>query len=270
MSNPSPDPFVTPFFLGHTERSTVTIDDHRGHPRAYTFPTFFTHTPSVTMLFTADLAAARALLPAGPLSPVKLNRTRCLVALAAYRYGQISDGMVGYSELALGIAVSRSRVPIAPALLRQAWSSFGVFVVDLPVDSAENCRRGQAIWGLPKTMKQFRYADSEGTRTVEVYDGEEMCMGFTWARGGKRALIAERHRAYSMRDGKLLVSRAFLDGACWQYNRLSSLSAKARVTFGTGEPYARFAALKLGARPLLVRDFECLSTALYAPEPAAL
>ncbi len=75
---------------------------------------------------------------------------------------------------------------------------------------------------------------------------------------------------YSMRDGKLLVSRAFLDGACWQYNRLSSLSAKARVTFGTGEPYARFAALKLGARPLLVRDFECLSTALYAPEPAAL
>ena len=46
---PSPNPFTTPFFLGHPERSTIDTLDHRGAPRTYTFPTFFAHSPATSL-----------------------------------------------------------------------------------------------------------------------------------------------------------------------------------------------------------------------------
>ena len=270
---PAPDPFDTPFFNAHTERKVIEIADHRGRRRAYTFPTFFAHTPAVMMLFTADARRARDLLGGVALEPVRVGRTRCLFAVAAYRYGQISDGMTGYNELALGLPVSTSRVPIAPALLRKRWPAFGVHVLDLPVDSEENCRRGVTIWGLPKTMKRFHYQDApaSGTahrRTIEVRDGDTLCLRLAWTRGGRRGVVSELNRAYSVKDGKLQRSRAFIDGACWQFTRLSPLAREVTLELGSGRPYADVAALDLDPKPLLVRDFDSLSTVLYGPEPA--
>jgi hypothetical protein len=265
---PAPDPFANPFFAAHAARETTTIRDQEGNARTYTFPTFFTQTPASMLLFTADERAARALVGDERLLPVRVAPGRCLFAVAAYRYGVISDGMTGYNELALGVPVSTSRLPLAPAFLRKGWSSFGVFVLDLPVDSPENCHRGVTIWGLPKTMKTFRYEDDAGARRIEVSSGGSRCFALSFARGGRRGVVAEMNRVYSRKAGVLHRCRAFLDGASWQYTRLSPLSKRTRIEFGDGEPYRRFASLDLDPRPLLVRDFECLNTALYLPEPA--
>ena len=59
----------------------------------------------------------------------------------------------------------------------------------------------------------------------------------------------------------MLVSRAFIDGAAWEYTRVSK-QAK-RVSVELGAPYAAYAPFDLSDQPLLVREFESLSTALF-------
>jgi hypothetical protein len=263
---PSPDVFATPFFRAHPPRTTVEITDHRGAPRSYAFPTLFTQTPATMLMFTADLAATRALLGPAPVSPVRVSPTRCLFAVACYRYGQISDGMVGYNELVLAVPVSASRVPIVPALLRRRWPSFGVYVVDMPVDSEENRNRGVAIWGLPKTMKRFRYHDDLDRRTVEVLDGDARCVRLSVPRGGRRRVVSEMTRVYSRRSGEWVRCQTFMEGACWQYTQLSPLAAGVELELGDGPLYRAIAGLGLSSRPVMVRDFEAMSTALYSPE----
>jgi hypothetical protein len=273
---PSPDVFATPFFRAHRDRRVVEIPDHRGQPRAYNFPTFFTQTPAMMLMFTADFDAVAALLAARldgstfsrALRPVRVSHRRCLFAVACYRYGQISDGMVGYNEFALGVPVSNSRLPLVPALARRAWPSFGVHLIDMPVDSDENKNRGVRIWGLPKSIKTFRYEDSPDRRTVEVFDADERCLRLTVPRGGRRHLVSELARVYSIRDGQALRCNTYMEGACWQYTQLSPLAKQVELELGPRPAYAALSELQLSARPVLVRDFECLSTALYAPDPA--
>ena len=124
------------------------------------------------------------------------------------------------------------------------------------------------IWGLPKTMKTFHYSDSPDERTIEVRDDDELSMRVTAARGGRRRLVEESNRVYSVNNGTLVVTKSFLSGGCWQYTGLSPLAKRTRVEFGASSPYSDFALMQLGPHPLLVRDFECLSTVLYAPDPA--
>jgi len=263
-----PDVFSTPFFRQHPPGRKHEITDHTGAPRVYTFPTLFTHSPTAMLLFTADLARVRAHVAPSGLEPVRVAPDRCLVAIASYSYGAISDGMKPYNELALGIPVSTSRVPLVPALLRSAWRSFGVFVLDLPVDSAENCRRGVEIWGLPKTMKTFNYEDVGDQRMIELRDGNALCMRVTFARGGRPRTVAETNQIYSMKNGRLLSTRVFIHGAAWEYTPLSPLAARCSVEFGTHGLYSAFAGFDLSSRPVLVREFAAASTALYLPEDA--
>lgn len=267
---PTPDPFSSPFFAAHPTRQTIAIRDHRNQPRVYTFPTFFTQTPATMALFTGDEKRARLLVNSQGdhgLHPVRVSRGRCLVAIAAYRYGLISDGMEGYNELAVGFPVSRSKVPLAPALLRRVWSSFGIFVAALPVDSEENCHRGVSIWGLPKTMKHFGYEERGGKRTITVRGSDEaLCVRLSYPRGGKRTIISETNQVYSVRDGKLVSARAALDGAAWQFTRVSPLAKQVELEIGRAiTPYSDIATLDIDPRPVLLREFDSLSTALYPP-----
>ena len=135
----------------------------------------------------------------------------------------------------------------------------------MPVDSEENCNRGVLIWGLPKSMKRFEYQDVQDRRTVEVFDGADPCIRLSVPRGGRRRLVSEMTRVYSRRNGAWVRCRTFMEGACWQYTGLSPLAAGVEVQFGAR--YRELCALQLSARPVMVRDFEALSTALYAPEP---
>jgi hypothetical protein len=141
-----------------------------------------------------------------------------------------------------------------------------VYVLDLPVDSEENCHRGVAIWGLPKSMKAFRYQDAGGTRTVEVAASGKLYFRLTFARGGRRTLISEMNQVYSVKDGRLQVCRSYLDGAAWQYTRLSPLAKRTRLELGDSGVPAQLKALDIDPRPLVVRDFDSLNTVLYLPE----
>lgn len=264
--------FDTPFFNDHGERRVIEIADHRGQPRAYTFPTMFAHTRATMMVFTADVERSRELLAASGADsvwPVRVAFGRCMFAIAAFRYGAISDGMQGYHEMAFGIPVDTGRIALLPALARRFWASFGLYVLDLPVDSEENCRRGTEIWGLPKTMKQFAIADSPTVREVTLRGSDGLCFRARVPRGGRRTAASEINRVYSRKAGQLLLTKSFVDGACWQYFTTSELAARVELEFGATKPYSDFAQLEIDPRPLMVREFDCLSTVLYGPDPVA-
>ncbi len=258
------DVFDTAFFRAHTARKPIEITDHRGERRVYTFPTFFAHSRTTLVLTTARTDRASALLgDLGPLRPVRMGRGRCLAVLACFRYGELSDGMKGYHEMALGIAVSRSRLPILPALLRRRWGSFGFWLLDLPVSSDENRVRGVEIWGYPKTMKRFRDEDGPGGRTFEMTTPEGVpCMRLVVPRTGKVRRTSEINRSYSRKDGTILRTVTHSEGECRE-----AKGGRIELEFGKVAPYDRFGELDLSTRPLVVRDFDDLSNVLYWPEP---
>lgn len=257
--------FDGPFFEGIRERSVVSILDHEGRPRDYTFPTFFADTRATMLLFTADATRCAALLGDLPFVPVRVGWNRCLFAVAAFRYGRVSDGMKGYNEWAFGVGVSSSRVPLLPVALRSVWRSFGLWVLDLPVDSLENCRRGTEIWGLPKTMKRFERSETELEETLTLWDGERLACRMHVPIGGRKRPLRETNRALARKGSELYCSETHLDGDCTQFTGLHALAARVRLEWGDTEPYRTFAALDLSPRPLLVRRFDALSTALFAP-----
>lgn len=257
--------FEGPFFSAIPERSVVSITDHEGRPRDYTFPTFFADTRATMVLFTADATRCRALLGDAPFTPTRVGWNRCLFAIAAFHYGRLSDGMKGYHEWAFGVGVSTSAVPLLPVALRAWWTSFGVWVLDLPVDSLENCRRGTEIWGLPKTMKRFTREEAPGAEVLGLHDGEALACRLVVPRGGRTLLLQETNRALARKGPRFYRSDTRLYGECTQYTGLSPLAKGFSIEWGAMEPYRSFAALGLSARPLLVRHFESLSSALSAP-----
>lgn len=259
-----PDVFDTPFFRAHTARKPIEITNHLGERRVYTFPTFFAKSRTSLVLTTARTDRATELLgDTGPLRPVRMGRGRCLAVLACFRYGELSDGMKGYHEMALGIAVSRSRIPILPALLRRRMESFGFWLLDLPVSSEENRVRGVEIWGYPKTMKTFRDEDGPAGRTFEMKTQEgELCLRVVVPRAGTVTRAAEINRSYSRKDGRVLRTVTHSEGECRE-----SKGGSIELAFGTVAPYDRFAGLELSTKPIVVRDFDSLSNVLYWPEP---
>lgn len=259
--------FDSAFFRSHTGRRVIEITGHEGKPHKYTFPTFFTGSRVTAMMFTADHARARQLLGGVPLFPVRMSPGRCLFLVACFRYGQVSDGMRGYNEVALGFAVSRSRIPLLPVLARAIWPSFGYFVVDLPVDSEENRVRGVEIWGLPKTMKEFAEDDGPNGREVRMSSGGETCLRVRIPRGGRERLVNESSRAYSVKGGVLYRTTTHQHGVAREYGSRAAEAGRVELKFGPMKPYSDFATLDLSDRPVKVRDFDSLSTALYWPEP---
>ena len=299
LAPPLPDVFNTPFFLSKPPTGTISIENHLGTQRTYQFPTLFTQTQAAIVLTTVDARSATRRRPSRRtpcrssrrrslpcrcsrsrsatrslpdilnqhgLFPVRTSSARCLAVVAVYRYGAISDGMKGYNEMMVGIVLSRSNVPLAPALLRRR-SGFGAFIVDLPVDSEENCRRGQAIWGLPKTLKTFNYRDEPGLRVTTVTDDHgDTCLQLRLPVAGKRTLVADDSYAYSQLDGRLLRTVGTFEGAAWQYSRLDSAARRVEIDFGKKGVYGSLRDLDFDARPLLVRIFDNLNSVLQLPE----
>jgi hypothetical protein len=272
-ARPERSPFETPFFRALPKGGNTTIEDHSGAPRVYAFPTCFTHTASAIVLTTADYDAAQdrvpqALRDAG-LTPVRVSRNRCIAVLGSYRYGRVNDGMTGYNEMVVGIALAKSKALVLPAVLRTQFG-FGAFVLDLPVDSAENCVRGNAIWGLPKSMKTFAYAESSSHYDVRLSEAEgQLCMHLQVPIGGRRMLVRDENCVYSVKDGKALQTRAVLEGACWQYAGIGDTS-RIHLEFGNHGVYAELRKLDFHSKPLVVRLFDSQNSALYLPEAVSI
>lgn len=140
----------------------------------YYSPNFHYQNSRVTVIFTADLARLRELMPAQVLAvvqPLQVWPGRGLVALTAYTYRHCDND--SYNEVGLSVVTNRpgggNWGPLW--LLGQSMDSdFWGYVLKLPVNTELARVRGVVGYNLPKWLTGIGYRETEQSVVVEILD----------------------------------------------------------------------------------------------------
>lgn len=140
----------------------------------YYSPNFHYQNSRVTVIFTADLARLRELMPAQVLAvvqPLQVWPGRGLVALTAYTYRHCDND--SYNEVGLSVVTNRpgggNWGPLW--LLGQSMDSdFWGYVLKLPVNTELARVRGVVGYNLPKWLTGIGYRETEKSVVVEILD----------------------------------------------------------------------------------------------------
>ncbi len=237
-------------------------------------PNFYYQNASVTAVFTADIEALKALMPAKVLEqvqPLRLWPGRGVVALTAYAYQYCDND--AYNEVSLSIVTNRPGASsMGPfTLLGQSRSKdFWGYVVKLPVDTELARVRGVVGYNLPKWLTPIRFEDTASTIRVDVADVATGKSDIVLETAKLPELSAEA--AFSTtsfinldRDGRLVtghaITRQLRHGA-------SSDADTVKLTLGEGVLSDTLRALKLG-KMLRYEYVPSFQSALYTPVPLA-
>jgi len=223
------------FFTGLAQREI----DLRGRPARS--PLFYREVALVGGIFTADLAAARALMPT-PRHQVLSLGGRALVAVHCLEYRQSDIGP--YNEVSIAVAAVHGRAPLVPAarlLAAILTDHYPAHVVALPVTTEVALWGGLDVFGYPKYLATIEHEETMAARVCRLRDRETGAL-ILEARGGR----LPTHR-YPQRPGRL--RRLELT----TYPRRGQTTLRARLdinlqeaAFAYGRPRLE---LELGAHP---------------------
>jgi len=271
MSNSTeyPNTGAMAFIDKHPAQESVKIIDWQGNNRAYSFPTLFAQTSAINLVYSADYVSVKKLLPRQVPNPVRISKNRCLVTFTLFQYGSISDNMEGYNEFVVGTFVSKSRIPLLPAILRNSFESTCTYVFDMPVDAEENCHRGNEIWGLPKTMKKFDVQRTDDHLHCRVSDQGHLCYEISSPLKGKNWFTTnERNRSLSVdKNGSTQASDIHIHSNEQRFfSARSPFASQVEIKFGMMETHAKYRHIGLSEKPLITRHLSNMNSALYAPK----
>lgn len=235
-------------------------------------PNFYYRNSRVTMVFTADLDALKAQMPAEVLEqvqPLQIWPGRGLIALTAYAYHYCDND--SYNEIALSIVTNKpGTANLGPiSLISQSLNSdMWGYVLKLPVDTELARVRGVVGYNLPKWLTRIDYRDEADALTFDVYDSETGELDFS--------LKAKRLDDVSTEPTLATTSFTNLDhdgNLTWGHSVSRQLSAastsdadQAELTLGDGSFSAFIRALDPG-RMISYEYVPEFQAALYAPEP---
>lgn len=259
---------ASPFFAG-VNQEPITF--HGFHAKA---PLFFRDVGMMAGVFTADLAAARSLMPTARHHPLRVLPRRAVAAIHCMEYRD--TGIGPYNEVSLSIAIAHGRnARFGPARLARAALS-GVFhahVVDLPVTTEAALWGGIDVFNYPKWLARISYEDSSEGRICTVGDRDtgEMILRVEGRRLPTRAndqsVARDRLKTMTMfshpvKDGATLLAKMEVN----VIESAATLSGKAmRLEYGTHPRSEVFRRLRLG-RPLQVLFAPRCEAMLFRPE----
>lgn len=235
-------------------------------------PNFYYQNSRVTVIFTADLARLRALMPAkvlGVVQPLQVWPGRGLVALTAYTYRHCDND--SYNEVGLSVVTNRpggSNWGPFTLLGQSMASDFWGYVLKLPVNTELARVRGVVGYNLPKWLTGIDYRETEGSVVVEVRDSATGQVDVTLATkklGQLSSKVALVSHGFTNLDaqGRLTTGHA----VSRQLSHAATTSADGvTLTLSDGSLSAYIKSLKLGSvlRYEYVPEFQ---SALYAPQP---
>lgn len=173
----------------------------------------------VELPLACEFTAAGGLFPASAerlsvrlperLSPVRVAPGTGAVALVGIEYHRVG-GLAPYDEFAVVVpVVADPRTELAGVQL--LGGDVGGYVDWLPVTTEASVALGTEVWGYPKELAAIEVEDRGGVRRTTVsVDGERvLALDVRRASGREREMTA---RSYTVKDGRLLASRAALAG----------------------------------------------------------
>ena len=224
-----------PFFSGIVQREL----DLRG--QVARSPCFYRDAALLGGLFTADLAAARALMPT-PRHHVLALGGRALVAVHCLDY---RDSDIGpYGEVSISVAVAcgpTPRVPAARLLSAILTDRYQAQVLSLPVTTDVALWGGLDVFGYPKYLAAIEHEETATTRICRLRDREsgELILE---ARGARLPT-----RRYPQRPGRLRLL------GLTTYPVRGGVTLRARLVVNLQEAAFRYGRpcleLQLGAHP---------------------
>lgn len=192
--------------------------------KTYSFPTFYGDVTCSVAIFMCDYDKAKALLPDPGMQPIRTTRGRAAVTVSNYVYRHVG-GIPGYNEVAMTIPVLLDGAKAAPLLpLVSAHPSKGYYVFAMPVTSLENKLRGDAFWGLPKTVQDIDIEVQGGRCSTTCTDDDgKLFFELSVPTTGKAKHMREVGTVCSMLEGHLARSYTTFEGDFFLNTRLSGL-----------------------------------------------
>nr|WP_275585793.1 acetoacetate decarboxylase family protein [Geodermatophilus sabuli] len=203
---------------------------------------------------TADPEAVAAALPSPELRPARWVDGRALISVAAFRYRAVTTAddppgvLAPYGELAVAAVVTRGPAPRLLPLLRRRLP---LFVLHLPVTTAEARDAGRALWGFPKFVADMDFAEERPVRQVTLAEGSTTVL--TLRVRGTGPVLSDRRPAvmYTARQGELLETVVPMAGRL----RLGLGRRAGGLELGDHPVARELRAMDVSSAPLVVFDY---------------
>jgi hypothetical protein len=217
---------------------------------------------AISAVFVVPTAEVRRIIAAPRLPVPDLIFGRTLLSIACVEYKDCDLGV--YNEVGITFMVQKPGTRVFPILGMTAGflrKQVGAYVHRMPISLRFACDAGREIWGLPKTVEDITFSESETTRTCTlVMDGVEV-MKMTATKGGSRRFANASLDALTCQSGVV--------------RRIPFVSAGEGVGFRLGggtislgqHPVAdELRALGLPKRPLMTTFIQKMQAQFDAPE----
>jgi acetoacetate decarboxylase len=221
--------------------------------RSLSLPLRYSDNSCAASVHPAAYDAVAAALPAGPLRPVRWVDGRALLSVAAFRYRAVTTAddppglLAPYGEISLGVVVTLGRAPRLLPLVRR----LSLFVLHLPVTTAEARDAGSALWGFPKFVADMDFAEERTARRVTLAEGGSTVLDLTVR--GRGPVLTDRRPAvmYTERDGQLLRTVVPMAGRL----RIGVGAAAGRLELGDHPVADHLRGMDVAPAPLAVFDY---------------
>ncbi|MFO8057336.1 MAG: acetoacetate decarboxylase family protein [bacterium] len=203
-----------PFFSRFPQNECSFTDD-QGVERRYLFPSFYESSRGMSLLMQCSWSKARSILPSRKLFPVPAGIGKALVVVAAFEYLH-PQGMDPYNEVLFA-------VPVLHRLAGTAFPVVGLAVNKLIVDKQENVQRGKHLWGMDKSMGEFRFFDVGDYRVCEVFRNGRRAIRLEVPAKGKSRRFEQSRYLITCKDGNILRSRQAMSGRKMEHRKQGGL-----------------------------------------------
>jgi len=237
-------------------------------------PLFYRDLHMMAAVFAADLETVRSLLPDGRYQPLRVARTRALVAVHCFEYRDSDIGPYNELSLSVGVHFGGKRVASPAAILASIWKEeYHGYVSELPVTTEVALYGGLDFFNFPKYLAEISFAQEAEHRICRLRDREsgELIVAFKG-----RALTSPGRvdkakpprparmtlASYPQSDGKTLRARFALN---LKDAARSWLRGHATLTPGTHPRAQLFRRLALG-RPIQYIFAPSCEAILFPPE----
>ncbi|MFO0953272.1 MAG: acetoacetate decarboxylase family protein [Isosphaeraceae bacterium] len=186
-------------------------------------PVVYTDWLWASAFFPAKESEVRKRLPDDSLQPLRLLPGVALAVVGVMKYTTITD-VEPYDEMVVGYPVERGPLRsvfgkaafISPALHPERFHNFGLFVHHLPVSHRRAYEFGVELWGYPKTVVDFSWANTDKTLAATVgasADGSVRGLSLSVPRVANRPMRQEQI-TYTVQNGELVETPVRMEGKC--------------------------------------------------------
>jgi hypothetical protein len=249
------------FFSG-IKQEEISIRQYVGRS-----PMFFRKFQMMAGVYTADMAACKALMPNSDFNILQILPGRCLIGIHCMEYYATDVGPYNEVSISLGIAPDPTLFS-APSIVRSALTqNFHAYILQLPVTTEVAYFGGVDYFNYPKFVADIAFEERDGYRICKLSEqgSGRMIMEFEGQKIGTKRMDCKTMtlNSYPIMDGKMVHARMCVNTLQKGEKFFGSYG---KVKIGSGNVADMLRKLNLGKEISYLYAPECRSV-MYLPKP---